>query len=292
MTKARPLSPLMLVLMTVLAIVAFAGNSILARLALKDDAIDASTFTWLRLFAGIVTLCLILALRGHRSRQFTRSGSWRGAFALFGYAIAFSYAYVTLETGIGALILFTSVQLSMLLIGWWQGNRVTLREWFGVGLAFTGFVYLIQPQLSVPDSSLGVVLMITAGCCWGIYSLVGRGSKQPLLDTASNFTRTLPLLGLLLVVTIEHSVWSAQGIWLAILSGSLTSGVGYAIWYLALPHLTVTIAAVSQLTVPVVATLGGVLFASEALTMRLFIATVLIVSGIAWVVMSRRQPSS
>lgn len=154
-------------------------------------------------------------------------------------------------------------------------------------LVFSGFVYLIMPQLSLPDSSVGVGLMILAGSCWGLYSLVGRGSREPLLDTASNFTRTLPLLGLLLILTIEHSIWSVKGFWLAVLSGSLTSAVGYAIWYLALPYLTVTVAAVSQLTVPLVATVGGIVFASEELTVRLLLATGLIVSGILWVVLSR-----
>ncbi|HET8816957.1 MAG TPA: DMT family transporter [Pseudidiomarina sp.] len=275
--------------MTALAIVAFAGNSLLARLALKDAAIDAGSFTWIRLLAGVLTLFILLALRGHQPKHYIDRGSWRGAFALFGYAVAFSYAYVSLETGIGALILFTSVQLSMLFIGWWQGNRVSLPEWLGVILAFSGFVYLILPQLSLPDSSVGVGFMIVAGSCWGLYSLVGRGSREPLLDTASNFTRTLPMVGLLLFLTFDHSVWSVSGVWLAILSGSLTSAVGYAIWYLVLPYLTVTVAAVSQLTVPLVATLGGIVFANEQLTMRLLVATGFIVSGILWVVVSRRR---
>lgn len=278
--------------MTTLAIVAFAGNSILARLALKDAALDAGTFTWLRLLAGIITLCLLLTLRGNPPRDFIRRGSWAGALALFGYAIAFSYAYVSLETGVGALILFTAVQLSMLLIGWWQGNRIQVTEWLGIALAFSGFVYLILPQLGVPDSVIGVVLMITAGTCWGAYSIIGRGSHQPLLDTASNFTRTLPMILLLLLVTIQHSVWSVEGVWLAVLSGSLTSAVGYAIWYLALPYLSVTVAAVCQLTVPVVATIGGILFAQEALTGRLVVASILIISGILGVVMSRRSADS
>jgi drug/metabolite transporter (DMT)-like permease len=205
---------------------------------------------------------------------------------LFTYAITFSYAYITLDTGTGALILFGAVQITMILLSLIRGNRLHLIEWLGVTLAFGGFVYLVLPGVSTP-SLLGFVLMTIAGMAWGLYTLKGRGSAAPLMDTAYNFIRTLPLVGIVLLLSVQHANYSTKGIVLAILSGSIASGIGYTIWYIALDGLTATQAAVVQLFVPVIAALGGVLFVAEPITLRLSLAGLMILGGILLVVLGR-----
>lgn len=273
------------ILLTGLALIAFAANSVLCRLALGNDAIDASSFTVIRLVSGTVVLLLILATTRNITGSSTK-GSWFAGLMLFLYAVTFSYAYISLDTGTGALILFGSVQITMILLSLFSGARLHFTEWLGVTIAFVGFVYLILPEVSTP-SIIGFLLMTIAGIAWGIYTLKGRGSKNPLMDTSYNFLRTIPLVVLLAVTTISNVNYSYEGILLALLSGGITSALGYTIWYIALGGLSATQAAVLQLLVPVIAALGGVVFVSEAITLRLIISATLVLGGILMVVLGR-----
>lgn len=295
-------------LLTALALIAFAANSVLCRLALSNDAdgvdIDAASFTLVRLSSGALVLLLLLSLRSRRkaaaidSGSVTKSplrqakpGSWLAALYLFGYAVAFSFAYNSLDTGTGALILFGAVQMTMIGVTLLGGHRLHRAEWLGLGVAFGGFVYLVLPGLNTP-SLAGFVLMTLAGIAWGGYTLKGKGSVDPLADTAFNFSRTLPLAVLLLVVSLLQGQYSIQGVLLAIGSGALASGLGYSIWYQALAGLSTTQAAVVQLLVPVIAAIGGILFVDEALSLRLVIAALLILGGIALTVLGRRTATA
>lgn len=274
-----------IVLLTALALSAFAANSVLCRLALREGVIDATGFTTIRLFAGVLTLLIILKLNKESVYPPTK-GSWTASIMLFLYAITFSFAYVTLDTGTGALILFGSVQTTMILLSVIRGTRLHLSEWLGLLVAFGGFIYLILPGLSTP-SVMGFALMSISGAAWGVYTLKGRGSKNPLLDTAHNFLRTVPLILILFLVTIKTAHYSLEGILFAVLSGSLASGIGYTIWYMALRGLSATQAAVIQLSVPVIAAFGGVLFVSEVITFRLGVSTMIILGGIMMVILGK-----
>lgn len=271
---------------TTLALIAFAGNSVLCRLALEGGGIDAASFTSIRLLAGIVVLLVVFKSLSKRRVEVSR-GSWRAATYLFVYALAFSFAYISLDTGTGALILFGSVQLTMILIGLFNGAKLTLPEWVGVLVAFTGLVYLVVPDLSTPNLA-GIVLMAASGVAWGLYSLAGRGSENPLGDTTFNFVRTLPLVLVLVALSVESASVSLTGIGLAIVSGGITSGIGYTIWYVALRGLSEVQAAVLQLLVPVIAAMGGVMFADEAISIRLVIASVLVLGGVLAVILGRQ----
>ena len=271
---------------TILALIAFSANSIFCRMALGGQSIDAASFTIIRLLSGAITLGLILLLT-HKVNSNRSKGSWPAALMLFIYALSFSYAYISLDAGTGALILFGSVQLSMITISLLSGTRLHYTEWLGVALAFCGFIYLILPGVSTP-SGTGFLLMTVSGVAWGGYTLMGKGSESPLSDTGYNFIRTLPLVAIMLIIGLSEISYSSKGITLAILSGAFASGIGYSIWYLALPLLTSTQAAVVQLTVPLFATLGGVLFLNELVNTRLFISTALILGGILLVVLGRR----
>jgi drug/metabolite transporter (DMT)-like permease len=270
---------------TLLALIAFAANSVLCRLALGGGSIDAATFTSIRLLSGALTLAVILGVAKSESEPRSR-GSWFSSAMLFLYAITFSYAYLTLDTGTGALILFGSVQITMIVLSLLSGNRLHITEWLGVSAAFLGFVYLVMPGVSAP-SIVGFVLMTVAGIAWGVYTLRGRGSADPLADTAYNFLRTIPIVAVLVAATLFSARYSVEGMVWAVLSGALASGVGYTIWYTALGGLSATQAAVVQLSVPVIAAFGGVLFVSEAITLRLVVAGVLILGGILLVVLGR-----
>ncbi|NQV48880.1 MAG: DMT family transporter [Candidatus Marinimicrobia bacterium] len=272
-------------LFTTLALIAFAANSVLCRLALGYGAIDAASFTSIRLFTGALTLLIILMIRREKN-YLPKQYSWNASLMLFIYAICFSFAYVSLDTGTGALILFGAVQITMILVSLLSGNRLHLSEWMGMALAFAGFVYLVLPGVSTPPL-VGFLLMTSAGIAWGIYTLKGRDSENPLLDTAYNFFRTLPLILVLMIVALSRSQISMEGIVLAMLSGGLASGVGYTIWYAALRGLTSTQAAVVQLSVPVIAALGGILFVSERISLRLSISSIMILGGILIVVLGR-----
>lgn len=281
---------LKLVVLFAMALVAFAGNSILNRYALLEPAIDPASFLVIRIVSGAVMLVLLVWLRSffHRpQKQPYSKGSWWGALTLSWYAIAFSYAYVELQTGFGALVLFTAVQLSMLAITLYQGTRLSRREWLGVVIAFAGFVYLLVPSMQLPSSLLAAMLMAGAGVAWGFYSVHGRGRGFPLANTAFNFVRAIPFVLIAFWWQAPELIVSTDGVMLAMVSGAITSGVGYAIWYLVLPQITVTTAAIGQLLVPLIAALGGVLFAHEVLTMHLLIAAVAIIGGILVVVLKR-----
>jgi drug/metabolite transporter (DMT)-like permease len=280
------------VALTVAAMIAFAANSILCRLALAQDSIDAASFTAIRLASGAVTLGLILAWRNGAASDLAvwkGRGSWTSAVMLFAYAIAFSLAYRSLTAGTGALLLFGLVQLTMLLAAIATGERPPVAEWIGLALAIVGLVWLVLPGLSAPDPG-GAVLMGTAGVAWGVYSLRGRRSRDAMGDTAGNFVRAMPLAGAALIASgaLVASHVSPAGLGWALLSGAVTSGLGYVIWYAALRGLTAVRAAIVQLSVPVLAALGGVLFLREAITPRLLVAAALILGGIALAVWSRR----
>ena len=274
------------VFFTSLALIAFAANSVFCRMALGEHSIDAASFTIIRLLSGAITLGLILLLT-HKGVSKRSKGSWAASLMLFVYAVCFSFAYNSLDTGTGALILFGSVQISMITISLFSGTRLHYSEWLGLGLAIFGFIYLVLPSLSTPSAS-GFLLMTLSGIAWGIYTLKGRGSSSPLSDTGYNFIRTLPLLVILLFISLPIISVSSEGIILAILSGSLASGIGYSIWYRALPFLSTTQAAVWQLSVPIIAAFGGVLFISEVVSSRLLVASMLILGGIFLVVIGKK----
>jgi drug/metabolite transporter (DMT)-like permease len=269
---------------------AFAGNSILCRLALADGAIDAASFTAVRLGSGALVLLGLLIVSGQQSSlQIVREkGSWRSALALFIYALGFSYAYLTMNTATGALVLFAAVQISMLILSLLAGARLRLLQSVGMLTAFLGFAYLILPDLGTPNI-WGAMMMMCAGCAWGVYSVRGMSSRNALQDSAANFVRTLPLVLLLIVASLLYTTphFSAEGVCYALLSGGITSGLGYALWYKVLPHLNANLAAVSQLSVPIIAALGGVIFADEAITMRLMWSGAMVLGGILLVVMGR-----
>jgi len=271
--------------LTTFALVAFAGNSILCRLALGGGSIDAASFSSIRLLSGILMLVLILALSRPASKK-RSTGSWTASFMLFLYATTFSFAYVSLDTGIGALILFGAVQITMIMISLIKGTRLHVSEWLGVILAFSGFIYLVMPGLTAP-SLTGFLLMATAGIAWGIYTVKGQASQNPVSDTTYNFLRTLPFVLILVMITFPHARLSNEGILLAVLSGAITSGIGYAVWYMALRELSISKAAVVQLCVPIIAAAGGILFAHETIPQRMLLASVMILGGILMVIMRK-----
>jgi drug/metabolite transporter (DMT)-like permease len=227
--------------------------------------------------------------RKNSSEPFVGSkGSWKAGLYLFVYAITFSFAYVTLETGLGALILFGSVQITLISISLLTGNRLGVLEWVGVLIAFSGFSYLVLPTLSTP-SVVGFILMAFSGVAWGLYTQIGRGSTNPLSDTTYNFLRTLPWVILLVALAFPFMTLTFKGFVLAVLSGSLTSGIGYTIWYGALRGLSSIQAAVVQLLVPAIAAIGGVLFANELISMRLVISSTLVLGGILLVILGKHR---
>ena len=275
-------------LATVLSLVAFAANSLLARAALADRLIDPVSFTTVRLVSGALALWLFtLVVRRPRSGG-SGAGSWPSAIALFIYAIAFSWAYLSLPAGTGALVLFGAVQLTMIVVGLWAGERPGLLRWVGLALAVGGLVYLLSPGLSAPDP-LGATLMAAAGVAWGVYSLRGRTDVWPVGATAGNFLRTVPLALALIAIALGSLEISGPGLGLAVVSGVVTSGLGYVVWYIALRDLTATMAAVVQLAVPVLAALGGVLLLREAFSARLAISSLLILGGVAVATLARER---
>lgn len=272
-------------LLTLSALVAFAANSVICRFALGTGAIDAAGFTLIRLLSGAAALYLIIFFRSNFTSSASK-GSWAAGLLLFLYAVTFSYAYLGLDTGTGALILFGAVQITMICVSILKGNRLLLAEWIGLALAFMGLVYLLLPGVTAP-SAPAFLLMTAAGIAWGGYTLLGRGSKDPLADTAYNFLRTLPLILLIALAAFRDFHFTAQGAVLAVVSGVVTSGLGYTVWYSALKHLTATRAAVAQLAVPVIAAFGGVMFMAESISLRLVLASVMVLGGILMVIMGR-----
>lgn len=273
--------------LTTLAMLAFAGNSLLCRLALSGTSIDAGSFTSVRIVSGALTLWIIVVLRGQGRGL---AGNWVSAAALFAYAAGFSLAYIKLSAATGALLLFGAVQATMIGYGFLSGDR--LRGWQIVGFvcAVLGLVALLLPGLAAPPLH-SAALMVGAGIAWGIYSLRGRGAGDPTSATAGNFVRAVPFAAVLSLIMLSHLSLDAVGIAYAVASGALTSGLGYAIWYTALKGLKATSAATVQLSVPVIATIGGALLLGEHVTMRIVIASVAILGGIALVILNRGKMS-
>lgn len=273
---------------TLLSLTAFAANSLLCRLALKGSKIDASSFTSIRLLSGAVFLWILVLITQKKTKI---SGNWKSAFALFIYAACFSFAYVSLTAATGALLLFGAVQITMIGFGIWKGERLGIAKIFGIILAFGGLLYLLMPGVKSP-SLLNSIFMITAGVAWGIYSLHGRSSKNPTSTTSGNFIKAVPFSMVLNILMLNNSYYDSQGLLLAVLSGALASGAGYAIWYSVLPLLKSSNASVVQLIVPVFTSIGGIIFIDEPLTLRIFIASILILFGIAQVFLSKLQSNA
>ena len=230
-------------------------------------------------------LAVILKMTARQDVKQSR-GSWVAALMLFLYAVTFSFAYLSLDTGTGALVLFGAVQFTIVLIGFFRGNKLSVLEWLGMAIAFGGLVYLVLPGVTTP-SVVGFVLMAIAGAAWGIYTIIGRGSSSPLADTAFNFARTIPLVFVLAIVAIASVQLSMEGILLAAISGGVASGIGYTLWYTALGGLSATQAAVVQLAVPIIAAFGGVIFVAESVSQRLLISVALTLGGILMVTLGR-----
>lgn len=275
------------IILTLLAMMAFAGNSLLCRLALKHTSIDAASFISIRLISGAVALWLIVRMRGGRHDT---AGSWLSAFALFAYAAGFSFAYISLPAATGALLLFGAVQATMVGYGLWTGELLRRRQTAGFVCALGGLVSLLSPGLSAPPLQ-GSILMLGAGVAWGIYSLRGRNAGDPLMATTGNFCRAVFFTTVLSLALLPRASLDSSGIGAAIVSGTLASGVGYAIWYTALRGLNATRAATVQLSVPVIAAVGGLVFLGEPVTLRLLIAATAILGGIAVVIIDKQYAS-
>ena len=285
--------------------IAFASNSLLCRAALKHNDIDAASFTLVRIFSGALALWLLLSLQkritiqnnrnsgenlpGSTARwRFRQSGSWFSAFALVVYAAAFSSAYLALSAGTGALLLFGAVQATMILWGMYEGERLTMIQVVGFIVAVCGLVVLVFPGLSAP-SLLGSILMLAAGVAWGIYSLKGRAEPNAATATTGNFVRAVPFA---VVLTVGFAAWmhvNLAGFTYAVISGAITSGLGYVIWYKALPDLTAASAATVQLSVPVLAATGGILLLGEPITTRYLVASLAVLGGIGFIVATPHQ---
>jgi drug/metabolite transporter (DMT)-like permease len=287
--QEQSISPARLVALTALTMLAFAGNSLLCRMALEHTGIDPATFTTVRVVSGALTLWMLVQLRrGHRTRN---HGNWMSALALFVYAAGFSFAYVSLTAASGALLLFAAVQATMIGHGLWVGERLRHLQIAGLVLALGGLVGLLLPGLSAPPLG-GSILMLAAGAAWGVYSLRGKGSGDALAATAGNFLRAVPVAVVLSVLMLRQFAFDGSGFWYAVSSGALASGVGYAIWYTVLPFLKSTEAATVQLSVPVIAAVGGILLLDEPITLRLVVASIAILGGIALVIGKPSAPSA
>ncbi|HEX6811695.1 MAG TPA: DMT family transporter [Planctomycetota bacterium] len=274
-------------LLAAVAMVAFAGNSLLCRQALRPRAIDPTSFTLLRIVAGALMLSLLCARRGVRATL--HAGSWRSALALTGYAVAFALAYVALDAATGTLVLFGAVQVTMLAWGLWRGERPPFLAWIGFAAATTGLAALLLPGVTAPDPA-GLALMTAAGISWGVYSLRGRGTADPVAATTANFLRAGPMCLVASAFALPFATphVGLEGAVLACVSGAITSGLGYVIWYAAVRRLSATQAAMAQLSVPVLAAIGGVLLLGEELSSRLLLAAVLVLGGAALAVAARR----
>jgi drug/metabolite transporter (DMT)-like permease len=266
-------------LLTAFAMIAFAANSLLARVALGDDLIDPIAYTALRLAGGAAVLVPLSRLAAEPSPKGAGRHYWVSGSALFVYAIAFSSAYLYLDAGMGALILFASVQATMIGFGLWSGERPRPLQWIGLLVALGGLAYLVSPGMAAPDPR-GASLMAISGVSWGLYSLRGRNGEAPLSSTSANFVRSLPLAAIAAAAGIGSLRAAPAGVVLALVSGSVTSGLGYVLWYRALKELTTTAAAVVQLLVPVLAAFGGVMFLAERVSFRLLIAGVMVLGGV------------
>ncbi len=280
-----------LILLTFLAMIAFASNSLLCRLALRQTGIDAATFTFVRILSGACALWLLLKLRGRNAPKSFHDrrirGNWLSALALFTYAAAFSFAYLFLSAGTGALLLFSAVQATMILWGLWKGERLQAKTLAGLVIAMGGLVVLVFPGLTAPPLH-GSVLMLGAGLAWGTYSLRGRAEKNPASATAGNFLRAVPFAAALSLVFLPWTRFDRAGLIYAVLSGAIASGLGYVVWYMALPGLKAASAATVQLSVPILAATAGILLLGEPLSLRFIFASCAVLGGIALVLISPR----
>jgi drug/metabolite transporter (DMT)-like permease len=275
-------------LLAALAMLAFAGNSLLCRLALRSASMDAASFTSVRLVSGALVLALIVRIR---SGKCSRHGDWPSAWALFVYAAGFSYAYLQLSAATGALLLFGAVQLSMIAVGLWRGERLQALQWLGLAAACSGLVVMLLPGLAAPPL-LGSLEMVCAGVAWGAYSLLGRGKGDAKAVTAGNFWRAALLALVLSGLTLASAHATPAGLGLAMASGAVASGLGYSIWYTALRSLSAATAASIQLTVPALAALGAVVLLGEALTVRVVLASLVILGGVALVIWAKARSAA
>ena len=278
-----------------LALIAFAANSVLCRLALGDSSIDPAGFTGIRLLSGAITLIIIVQLFAKTNKfsvqhifSLANTKGWFASVMLFFYAAFFSFAYLKLSTATGALILFASVQFSIIGVMLGKGHRLRFIEWLGVFISSVGFIFLMLPSATQPSFS-GFILMVIAGISWAFYTLAGRDAEAPISLTAENFIRCIPIALVFLIISLSFYSISWQGALYAVASGSVASGVGYSIWYLALRGLSITQVAISQLSVPLIAALGGVVFIKETLNYDLVISGVLILTGILLVSLKNNQ---
>jgi drug/metabolite transporter (DMT)-like permease len=270
-------------LLTVVAMFAFAGNSLLCRVALKGTSIDPATFTTVRIVSAAIALWIILRARGESQNA---GGNWLSAFALFAYAATFSFAYVSLAAGTGALLLFGAVQATMIGYALARGEHLRLLQWIGLACALAGLVGLVLPGVHAPPP-LASLLMLCAGIAWGIYSLRGKRAADPTSTTAGNFIRAVPFAAAVSAAMFARVSVDRTGLLFAAISGALTSGVGYVIWYAALKHIPSATAATVQLSVPLIAAAGGIVLLGEPLTGRLALSALAILGGIALVVVRR-----
>lgn len=263
-----------------LTMVAFAANSILTRLGLADARISPAAFSIVRLASGAFVLAAIVASRG-KPFHFAAPGRTRSVAALLTYVVGFSYAYLSLNAGVGALILFGAVQLTMFAGAALARETIPVRRWVGAAIAFGGLVWLLRPTGHAAPAPAGAVLMAAAGIAWGIYSMPRRHGRDPQAETAANFALAAPFALLTLLVP-ERTPMSLEGFLLALTSGAVTSGLGYTLWYFVLPQIRSTTAAVAQLTVPIIAMAGGALLIGEPLTLRFLVSALLVLGGIAF----------
>lgn len=274
-------------LVTVMAMSAFAANSVLCRLALRGEVIDAASFTAIRLISGAIVLVAFIYTGSKPPAVKLRNRGWLSPLMLFAYAISFSLAYIDLPTATGALILFGVVQLTMVSAAWFSDEGIRLFGVLGVLLAFAGLIWLASPGVAAP-SLTGSLLMVIAGVSWGMYSFLGRNSDLPLIDTGRNFLWALPFLLFLAVPIVQRGYWTPTGLTLAVISGAVTSGLGYVLWFIALRGLSTVQASAVQLSVPVLAAAGGTLFLNEPLGQRVFVGGGLILLGIVCTLPIRR----
>ncbi len=278
-----PMHTLRIGALTALAMLAFAANSLLCRLALANAHIDPASFNAIRLGSGALVLCLIVMFR---SKQPVGTGNWLSALALFIYAAGFSFAYIGLTASTGALLLFGAVQVTMIAVGLRRGERFRIAQTVGFLGAIVGLVLLLLPGLSTPPLSSSL-MMLAAGLAWGMYSLRAKGAGDPTRVTAGNFLRAAPIAAATYLLMLGQAHLDRTGLLCALASGALASGVGYAVWYAELRHLPATTAAVLQLSVPIIASLGGIIFLSEQLSSTLLIASILTLGGMALVIFGR-----
>lgn len=276
---------------SLIALFAFAANSVLCRLALGQEQVEPALFTAIRIASAAIVLLVVIAIKQPKKiKQIGNYGSWAGASFLLIYAVGFSYAYITLDTATGALVLFACVQFTMLYKNWRAGNTLNLYEKLGILCSIIGFIYFVSPELTQP-SLIGFLLMSVAGIAWGLYSIAGGQSSSPMIDTCSNFLRSTPLAFIALATLYFTDTFSVSlaGLVYTLISGGLASGLGYALWYLVLPNLKPSTAAVSQLSVPIWAALGGLLFVNESIKWHLIFSSSLILGGILLVLLSKHS---